>query len=203
MLEIYEVATLVHGALLCILPPQWCRTMNMCCERRVRSSSILLELTHIHWSSIYKMHCSTIVCLSVYLFAVIHCFQWLQSAVDRNLLPSPHQPNFCLLKKPALGHYSYPARWNKSTLKLVSADICVLLCGKFFIEREGLWSVGVRVYLFFYNVLSWHTHWTCKKLQISAPSQTEERCVFVRCLDTTFYIIFDVLDLLDCNLIQF
>lgn len=132
-LEIYKVATSVHGALLCISPPHWCHTMNMYCERRVRFPSSQLELTHIHRSNINKMHCSAIVCLSVYLFAVICCLQWLQSAVDRNLLPSPHQPNFCLSKKPALGHYSYPARWNKSTLKLVSVDMCVLLCGKFFI----------------------------------------------------------------------
>lgn len=160
---------------------------------KIRFPSILLELTHIHRSNIYKMHCSTIVCLSLYLFAVICCFQWLQSAVDRNLLPSPHQPNFCLLKKLAVGHYSYPARWNKSTLKSVSAEMCVLFCGKFFIQREGLWSIGVHVYLFFHSVLSWHTHWTSKKLQISAPSQTEVRCIFVRCLDTTFYLIFNIL----------
>jgi hypothetical protein len=75
MLDIYGVATLVHGALLCISPPQWRRTMNMCCERRVRFPSILLELTHIHRSNIYKMRCSTIVCLCLYLFAVICCFQ--------------------------------------------------------------------------------------------------------------------------------
>lgn len=134
--EIHEVTTLVCGALLCISPPQWCRTINMCCGRRVRCPFIHLELTQIHRSNIYKMCCDTIVCLSVYLFAVICCFQWLQSAVDRSLLPSPHQPNSCLLKKPVLGHYCYPARWNRSTLKLVSADICVLLCGKFLYEEK-------------------------------------------------------------------
>lgn len=164
--------------------------MNMCCGRRIRCPSSHLELTQIHRSNIYKMRCGTIVWLFVYLFAVICCFQWLRSAVDQNLLPSPHQPNSCLLKKPELGHCCYLARWNKSTLKLVSVDMCVFLCGKFFIQREVLWSVGVHVYLFFHAVLSWYTNWTYKKLQISAPSHTEVRCVIVRYLGTTFYIIF-------------